>query len=73
MELKDKLANFMETREYQALLERQVKAAKEFAGEEHIIIYMDPADQDKVQRLAMHHTTRRSRSASIPLTGGSGR
>ena len=55
VELKDKLANFMETREYQALLERQVKAAKEFAGEEHIIIYMDPADQDKVQRLAMHH------------------
>ena len=55
VELKDRLANFMETREYQALLEHQVKAAKEFAGEEHIIIYMDPSDQDKAQRIAMHH------------------
>ena len=55
VELRDRLANFMETREYQALLEHQVKAAKEFAGEEHIIIYMDPSDQDKAQRIAMHH------------------
>ena len=30
VELRDKLANFMETQEYQRLLDRQVKAVKEF-------------------------------------------
>ena len=55
VELKDLLENFMDTADYQRLLECQVKAAKEFAGEEHIIIYMDPSDQDKAQRIAMHH------------------
>ena len=55
VELKDRLANFMETREYQTLLEQQVKAAKEFAGDEELIIYMDPSDEDKARRLAMHN------------------
>ena len=34
VEVKDMLANFMETREYQELLERQIRSAKEFAGDE---------------------------------------
>ena len=55
VELKDKLANFMETQEYQRLLDRQVKAVKEFAGNEELIVYMDPSDVDKVQRIALHH------------------
>ncbi len=55
VELKDRLSNFMESGEYQHLLEAQVKAAKEFAGEAELIIYMDPSDQDKLQRIAMHH------------------
>lgn len=55
VELRDKLANFMETQEYQQLLDSQVKAAKEFAGGEELIIYMDPSDADKLQRIAMHH------------------
>ena len=55
VELRDKLANFMETREYQRLLDRQVKAVKEFAGNEELIVYMDPSDVDKVQRIALHH------------------
>ena len=46
-ELKDKL--FVE------LKECQVKAAKEFAGDAELIIYMDPPDQDKLQRIALHH------------------
>lgn len=54
VELRDKLANFMETREYQTLLENQVKKAKEFAGDEELIIYMDPSDEDKLKRIAMH-------------------
>ena len=45
----------METQDYQRLLDRQVKAAKEFAGDEELIIYMDPSDVDKLQRIAMHH------------------
>ena len=61
-ELKDKLANFMETQEYQQLLDRQVKEAKAFAGDEELIIYMDPSDGDKLQRIAMHH------NASIKLS-----
>ena len=55
VELRDRLANFMETQEYQRLLERQVRAEKEFAGDEELVIYMDPSDEDKVQRIAMHH------------------
>ncbi|MCC8025043.1 MAG: V-type ATP synthase subunit E [Clostridium sp.] len=55
VELRDRLANFMETQEYQQLLERQVKAAKKFAGDEELVIYMDPSDGDKAQRLALHH------------------
>ena len=55
VELKDKLANFMETQEYQRLLDHQVKAVKEFAGDEELIVYMDPSDVDKVQRIALHH------------------
>ena len=55
VELKDKLANSMETQEYQRLLDHQVKAVKEFAGDEELIVYMDPSDVDKVQRIALHH------------------
>ena len=55
VELRDKLAKFMETQEYQRLLDRQVKAVKEFAGNEELIVYMDPSDVDKVQRIALHH------------------
>lgn len=55
VELRDKLANFMETPDYQHLLERQVKAAKDFAGDEGLVVYMDPSDADKLQRIAMHH------------------
>ena len=55
VELRDKLANFMETQEYQRLLDRQVKAVKAFAGNEELIVYMDPSDVDKVQRIALHH------------------
>lgn len=55
VELRDRLANFMETQDYQRLLDRQVKDAKEFAGDAELIVYMDPSDADKMQRIAMHH------------------
>ena len=49
------LANFMETSQYLQLLERQITAAIRLAGDEPLIIYMDPADEDKVRRLSFHH------------------
>lgn len=55
VELRDYLAQFMETSEYQKLLERQVKDARDFAGDNEMTIYMDPADSDKIQRIALHH------------------
>lgn len=55
VELRDRLANFMETQDYQRLLDSQVKAAKEFAGDAELIVYMDPSDADEMQRIAMHH------------------
>ena len=55
VELRDKLASFMETPDYQKLLERQIQAAVEFADGAPITIYLDPADSDKLNRLALHH------------------
>ena len=54
VELRDELANFMESREYQFFLEEEVRRAKEFAGSEPMVIYMDPSDEDKIPRIAMH-------------------
>lgn len=55
IELKDMLDNFMETAGYQNLLEQQVADAKEVAGDEDLIIYMDPSDEEKARRLALYH------------------
>ena len=52
-ELKDKL--FVEIRDYLDLLEKQIGAAKAVAGDEAMVVYMDPSDEDKARRLAMHH------------------
>lgn len=70
VELKDKLANFLETKEYQQLLERQIAAAIRFAGEDEVIIYLDPADEDKMRRLALHHSTAHIRLSEYSFTGG---
>ena len=70
VELKDMLANFMETSEYQALLESQVAYAKEVAGEEPLIIYLDPADEDKLNHLALHHNAD-IRISEYSFSGGS--
>lgn len=55
VELRDMLANFMETSQYLRLLEKQIKAAIRIAGDEPLIIYMDPADEDKARRLSFDH------------------
>ena len=54
VELKNRLASFMETSEYQHMLERQIEQAREVAGNAPLIVYLDPTDEDKLQRIALH-------------------
>ena len=44
VEVKDMLARFAETREYHQMLVKQLREAREFAGGEEIILYIDPSD-----------------------------
>lgn len=55
VELIDKLENFMETADYQRLLDDQIIQAKEIAGKEPLIIYLDPTDESKARKLALQH------------------
>lgn len=70
VELKDMLANFLETPEYQKLLERQISEAVEFAGDDPITIYLDPADEDKVRMLALHHGKAQVKISEYSFSGG---
>lgn len=47
VEVQDKLAEYMETPEYEKLLEKMIRKNKEFAGDEEITIYIDPADAER--------------------------
>lgn len=51
VELRDRLANFMETPDYISLLKKQIKEALAFADGEEIHIYLDPTDESLLQRL----------------------
>lgn len=53
-EVRDLLSAFMETEAYAALLEKQVKEAVAFAGNEEMTIYFDPSDADKLARISLH-------------------
>lgn len=53
VELTNKLVLYMETPEYTDLLTRQIKAAKDFAGDDCVMIYIDPADSMKLNQLVM--------------------
>ena len=68
-ELRDRLARFMETPEYNALLKEQILKAKEFAGEEDIHIYIDPSDQEKQNMLSLQ-TNCDVRVSQYPFLGG---
>ncbi len=50
-EVLDRLTVYMNSREYQQLLEDQIKSSLEFAKSDSIIIYIDPADAPKKQEL----------------------
>lgn len=70
VELKDRLANFLETPEYQKLLERQVADAIRFAADDEVIIYIDPADEDKLHGLALHHGSAQLKISKYSFSGG---
>lgn len=50
-EAEDLLEKYMSTREYDEYLIAHIRAAKEYAGEEELLIYIDPADAQKVKSL----------------------
>lgn len=56
IELQDKLEAFMKTPGYTRLLEQQIREAKELAGKEFITIYIDPEDEDKINKLALYNS-----------------
>ena len=68
-ELRDKLARFMDTPDYQTLLEAQVKKALEFAGDAPITIYFDQSDADKLNRIALH-TSADIKLSELSFLGG---
>ena len=47
VEVKDLLARFAETREYHQMLVNQLREAREFAGGDEVILYIDPSDAQK--------------------------
>ena len=68
-ELRDRLARFMETPAYEALLKEQIRKARDFAQGEEIHIYIDPADQEKQNLLSME-TGCDIRVSQYPFSGG---
>jgi len=50
-QVEKRLEDFMQTDDYMNLLERQINQALSIANGEQIIIYVDPADESKVQTL----------------------
>lgn len=68
-ELRDRLARFMELPQYETMLKAQIRKAKQFAGDEEIHIYIDPADQEKQALLSME-TGCDIRVSRYPFLGG---
>lgn len=70
IEVKDMLANFMETPEYYQLLEDQIQQAITFAGDDNIVIYLDPADESKARELALAHNKTQLLISEYSFSGG---
>lgn len=69
LELKSRLEEYMKTPQYINLLEKQIREAKELAGKEFITIYLDPADEDKINQLSQDHSAD-IRISEYPFLGG---
>lgn len=57
VEVKDTLCNFMNTPAYDQLLINQINAAKMFAKDQSITIYIDPADSSRLSSLEVATNT----------------
>lgn len=68
-ELRNKLALFLDSKDYPEFLETLVKQAVEFADGAPITIYLDPSDADKLNRFALH-TGAELRTAEHSFLGG---
>lgn len=51
-EVKELAEEFKKTPEYEQMMIRQIQEAKAFARGEHMIIYIDPVDREKVRRIS---------------------
>lgn len=70
MEVNDMLANFMATPEYYQLLENQIQQAVTFAGDDNIVIYLDPADESKARDLSLAHSKTQILISEYSFSGG---
>lgn len=52
--MRDKLAEFLKPESIWSVGKTD-RGTKKVAGDEAMIVYMDPSDEDKARRLAMHH------------------
>lgn len=69
-ELNDKLAHFLETPEYVDLLKEQIQYAVDFAGEDEVIIWIDPVDEHNMGKLAMQYSSARLKLSEYSFHGG---
>lgn len=56
-EVKNELEQYMATKEYQDYLVKAIQDARAFAGTDEMIIYIDPADEEKKYSLEMATNT----------------
>lgn len=54
VEVKARIEDFMDTPAYTKMLETQIRDAQSFADGADMVVYMDPADSQLLQRIAMH-------------------
>lgn len=70
VELRDMLANYLETPEYLQLLDKQIQEAIKFAGSDEVTIYLDPADEEKARCLSLHHGSSTVKVSEYSFSGG---
>lgn len=68
-EVEELLNCYRETPRYIELLDRQIKEAETFAGEQELRIYLDPADADKLPQLTQQNKTA-PQISQYPFGGG---
>lgn len=70
VELESRLAEYLETPKYQELLERQIAEAVDFAKGNEVVVYLDPADADKLESLALRHPKALLKQSDYSFLGG---